>query len=133
MIEGVERFLMLVDRPFQKRFPLEETRLRISLEAEREKRDGLFFLAFTKRCFGKVGQCFLVVWSLERRIQRRPEAHRPPPPLSVAIMAPTASFSTSLRSGCQTSTIKTTRSSSVGFIASCSIVSSNTSASPTFQ
>src|SRR5947209_10714396 len=51
----------------------------------------------------------------------------------VPIKAATASRSTGLRSGCQTSNMKTTRSSPLGLAASCSIVSSNTNASPGVQ
>src|SRR6476661_2127236 len=68
-------------------------------------------------------------------LQRRLADHSPSPAIGplASINARTASCSTSLRFGCQTSKMKTTRNSSDGFSASCSIVSSNTKASPGSQ
>ena len=57
----------------------------------------------------------------------RPRRSRPPPPITAAIaFAPRRPSD-----GCHRSIISTTRSSSLSFHASCSIVSSNTNASPT--
>ena len=124
---------MLVDRSLQQARPLPQTRVLVPLGSLANDGDRSLFVTGGQRPFRQIGQgAGIRARFLERRRSgsHKPSAAGAP---SASISSLTASRSISVKSGCQQSKMKTIRSSFVGFIASCSIVSSNTNASPFFQ
>src|SRR4051812_32130177 len=110
---------MLFERALEERRPLPEKRSPQALGSSADNGDRLRFLPVFERPFGKAGDGVLVKGG-RSLTDHSPEVPEP----SASIKARTASRSSGLRSGCQTSKMKTTRSWSEGFIASCSTVSS---------
>src|ERR1044071_7995095 len=123
---------MLVDGPLQQGGPLPQTRVPMPLGAVAKEWDSALFVTGGQCLVRQMGKSVgIKAIALESRSFR---SHKPSPAEpSASISAFTASRSTGVKSGCQQSKMKTIRKSSVGFIASCSMVSSNMNASPLLQ
>ena len=128
-----QRVFVPVERAFEQCLPLQQACGRPRPNRRVKQRQRAFLLAAFERLACELLERLAVARSRRRIRERFIEAHNPSAPPSLAMRAATASRSTAVRSGCQTSKMKTTRRESLSFIASCSIVSSNTSASPGLQ
>src|SRR5689334_4404589 len=130
--ESVERSVKIVERLIKEAGPEPQLRIRVLLRASAHQKKGFLFAFELQSCTRKLHQLRRVPWF---GCGDGFEAHAafPAGAPSASIRWRTASHSISLRSGCQTSKMKTTRNSSDGFSASCSIVSSKTKASPGFH